>query len=70
MIVAGYDAKEGGSIYTITLGGTLVKQPWTIGGSGSTYIYGFCDENYRNNFTKEEALEFVKRGTQNETKQT
>jgi 20S proteasome subunit beta 1 len=29
-------------------------------GSGSGYIYGFCDSNYKENMTKEECLNFVK----------
>jgi len=29
-------------------------------GSGSTYLYGYCDANYRENMSKEECLEFVK----------
>jgi 20S proteasome subunit beta 1 len=39
-----------------------VRQPYAIGGSGSTYIYAYCDANYREGFTKEEALDFVKKG--------
>jgi 20S proteasome subunit beta 1 len=31
----------------------------TIGGSGSSYIYGYCDANFRENMSKEEAKEFV-----------
>jgi 20S proteasome subunit beta 1 len=62
VIVAGWDDIHGGSVYTIPLGGTLVKQPFSIGGSGSTYIYGYCDANYKENMTKEEALQFVRNG--------
>jgi 20S proteasome subunit beta 1 len=38
------------------------KQPFTIGGSGSAFIYGFCDENWRDGMTKEEAIAFAKKG--------
>ena len=31
-------------------------------GSGSTYLYGYCDANFRLNMTKEECLEFVQKG--------
>eukprot|EP00163_Fabomonas_tropica_P010532 TRINITY_DN2069_c0_g1_i3.p1 TRINITY_DN2069_c0_g1~~TRINITY_DN2069_c0_g1_i3.p1 ORF type:complete len:198 (+),score=59.82 TRINITY_DN2069_c0_g1_i3:148-741(+) len=60
LIVAGYDSVEKGSVYTITVGGAKVKQPFAIGGSGSTYIYGYCDSQYKPNMTKAECQEFVK----------
>ena len=31
-------------------------------GSGSTYLYGHCDDNFHKNMTKGEGLEFVKKG--------
>ena len=40
----------------------LSRQKWSIGGSGSVYIYGFIDENYRPDMTKEECIEFVAKG--------
>lgn len=60
IICAGYDDVDGGVVYNIPLGGSLVKMPYTIGGSGSTYIYGYCDMNYRPGMTKEECLQFVR----------
>jgi 20S proteasome subunit beta 1 len=38
----------------------LHKQPYAIGGSGSTYIYGYCDANWKENMTEEEGIAFVK----------
>ncbi len=32
IIVAGWDAEAGPSVYNIPLGGGLFKQPWAIGG--------------------------------------
>ena len=29
-------------------------------GSGSTYIYGYCDAHFKQSMTKEECIEFVK----------
>ncbi|KAF9764320.1 putative proteasome subunit beta type-1 [Nosema granulosis] len=58
LIIAGYDTKP--RIYNISLGGTLVEEEWSIGGSGSGYIYGFCDTHYKANMSLEEAIEFVK----------
>lgn len=31
LIVAGWDAAEGGSVYAVPLGGTLIKCPFAIG---------------------------------------
>lgn len=59
LIVAGWDATDGGSVYAITLGGSLVKQDFTIGGSGSTYIYGFCDSYYKPGMSADECRDFV-----------
>jgi hypothetical protein len=36
MIVAGWDARDGGSVYALPLGGTLVKVPFSIGAPVST----------------------------------
>lgn len=59
IICAGWDKKDGGSVYSITLGGSLIKQPFVLGGSGSSYIYGFVDSNWKENMTKEECEKFV-----------
>ena len=40
------------------LGGMIVRQPFSIGGSGSTYVYGHVDATYKPNMTKEECLKF------------
>eukprot|EP00211_Chloroparvula_japonica_P014325 CAMPEP_0119133266 /NCGR_PEP_ID=MMETSP1310-20130426/13283_1 /TAXON_ID=464262 /ORGANISM="Genus nov. species nov., Strain RCC2339" /LENGTH=227 /DNA_ID=CAMNT_0007123953 /DNA_START=260 /DNA_END=940 /DNA_ORIENTATION=+ len=60
IIVGGWDPVHGGSVYSIPLGGVLVRQPFAIGGSGSTFIYGYCDANYKENMTKEEAVAFCR----------
>lgn len=60
IIVAGYDEENGASVYNIPLGGGLFKAPWAIGGSGSTYVYGYCDANWKPDMTKEEAIEFLR----------
>ncbi|MCJ1309954.1 Proteasome subunit beta type-1 [Agyrium rufum] len=60
LIIAGYDARHGGQVYSIPLGGSLHKQAYAIGGSGSTYIYGFCDANWKEGMTEEEGVSFMK----------
>ena len=60
IICAGWDKVNGGSVYTIPMGGMCVKQPYSIGGSGSTFLYGFCDSNYREKMTRDECERFIK----------
>lgn len=38
LIVGGWDKYEGGKIYGIPLGGTVVEQPFAIGGKTHTQI--------------------------------
>lgn len=59
LIVAGWDKIEGGSVYAIPLGGTIVKVPFTIGGSGSAYIQGLTDRMWKANMTEAECKAFV-----------
>lgn len=42
-----------------TLNGLLTRQPFAIGGSGSFYVYGFVDAEYRRGMTKDECQKFV-----------
>ncbi|KAH9850724.1 20S proteasome subunit [Lenzites betulinus] len=60
IIVAGWDKEAGPSVYNIPLGGGLFKQPWAIGGSGSTYVYGYCDATYQEGWDRDQTVEFVK----------
>ncbi|KAG5437317.1 hypothetical protein PCK2_001005 [Pneumocystis canis] len=60
LIVAGYDKYKGGDVYSIPLGGSVHRQEIAIGGSGSSYIYGFCDKNFTPNMSKEEGIEFLR----------
>lgn len=61
IICAGWDPQKKGSVYSITLGGSLIKQPFAFSGSGSTYIYGFCDAYYKESMKRDECIEFVTR---------
>ncbi|CAF87364.1 unnamed protein product, partial [Tetraodon nigroviridis] len=46
-------------VYVVSLGGMLLRQPVTIGGSGSTFIYGYVDAKYKPNMSREECLQFA-----------
>jgi 20S proteasome subunit beta 1 len=63
-IVAGWDAVDGGSVYNITMGGSMLQVPFAIGGSGSSYVYGMMDAKFAalgegQQMDKEEGLKFV-----------
>uniref|UniRef100_A0A224YG33 Proteasome subunit beta n=1 Tax=Rhipicephalus zambeziensis TaxID=60191 RepID=A0A224YG33_9ACAR len=60
IICAGWDRQNGGQVYMVPLGGMLLRQPVAMGGSGSTYLYGYMDANYKPGMSKEECLNFVK----------
>jgi len=61
IIIAGWDPVDGGSVYNIPLGGTCIKMPFAVGGSGSTYVYGLVDATYVEGMGKDEAEKFVKK---------
>eukprot|EP00428_Durinskia_dybowskii_P060635 CAMPEP_0170381684 /NCGR_PEP_ID=MMETSP0117_2-20130122/14540_1 /TAXON_ID=400756 /ORGANISM="Durinskia baltica, Strain CSIRO CS-38" /LENGTH=214 /DNA_ID=CAMNT_0010637271 /DNA_START=74 /DNA_END=718 /DNA_ORIENTATION=+ len=60
MICGGWDPYEGGQVYEIPLGGTIMQQKFALGGSGSSYIYGLVDSTYKEGMSKEECKTFVK----------
>merc|ERR1711915_94226 len=60
ILVAGWDEQNGGQVYSIPLGGMKIRQKVAIGGSGSTWIYGLVDNQYKEGMSKEESKEFVK----------
>jgi len=59
IILAGWDSLHGGQVYNISLGGSLVRENWSIGGSGSSYIYGYVDANYKPNLSRGDSIDFV-----------
>jgi 20S proteasome subunit beta 1 len=61
VIVAGWDAVHGGSVYTITLGGSCLQLPFATGGSGSVFIAGLLDANFTTGMSKDEARTLAKK---------
>ena len=59
ILVAGWDSRKGGQVYSVPIGGMCVRQRISIGGSGSTYVYGYVDANYKPNMTKDQTIELV-----------
>jgi 20S proteasome subunit beta 1 len=60
LIIAGWDELHGGQVYSIPLGGSLHKQSYAIAGSGSSYVYGYCDAHWSEGMAEPAAVEFVK----------
>lgn len=58
IIVAGYD--EHPHIFKISICGSFEEKDILIGGSGSGFIYGFCDMYYKPDMSLEEALNFAR----------
>jgi len=59
IIVAGWDARHGGQVYSVPIGGMLVRQEVCIGGSGSGFIYGYVDSHFKSKMNRKEAEDFV-----------
>merc|ERR1712112_713089 len=60
LIVAGYDAvHKQGQVCCVPIGGMCVRQPMTIGGSGSSYPYGMMDASYKKDMDREECVDLV-----------
>lgn len=58
MVCAGWDKHNGGQVFAMPIGGTLLPVPWAIDGSGSTFIWGFMDAEYREGMTRAETEAF------------
>lgn len=58
----GIQGDDAGQVYCIPLGGSMHESPYAIGGSGSTYIYGYCDAYWKPGMTREECQIFVVNG--------
>jgi len=61
IICAGWDKYKGGQVFAVQPGGSIHQRDFAIGGSGSTYIYGFCDAYYQPGMTSAQCEEFVKK---------
>jgi 20S proteasome subunit beta 1 len=60
IICAGWDRGTGGTVCTIAQGGAIFYESLATMGSGSAYIAGFCNSNYREGMTEGECVQFVK----------
>jgi len=58
-IVAGWDPYKGPQIYTVALGGTLVRENIATAGSGSVFMSSYCDLNFKLGMTRKECRDFI-----------
>lgn len=61
VIVAGWDEVHGGSVYTVTLGGSCLQLPFATGGSGSVFIAGLLDAEFQLGMSAEAARALAKK---------
>ena len=61
VIIGGWDPVDGGQVFNIPLGGSCLAVPFALSGSGSTYIWGLVDSEYRPDLTMEEGRTLVKK---------
>ena len=61
VIIAGWDPVDGGSVYNVVAGGSCLKQSFALGGSGSLFIYGLMDSEFRQGMSEDEARTLVKK---------
>lgn len=61
LLVAGWDKEKGGQVYTIPLGGAKIRSGYGVGGSGSAYITGLIDAEYRPGMSEQECREKCKK---------
>ena len=60
VIVCGIDNVDGPQIYSVGIGGTVSKQNIALSGSGSAFIYGYCDTNFKLGMSRQDAKQFLK----------
>ena len=60
MMCSGWDPYKGYQIYSVNQTGFKQEGDWAMSGSGSTFIWGYFDANYRPDMTLEQAQDFIK----------
>lgn len=60
LILGGWDA-EGGHIYSLDAAGGAIPDKYTAGGSGSPYVFGVLEDQYKDDLTVEEGIDIAAR---------
>ncbi len=60
LILGGYD-NTGGYVYSLDAAGGAIPDKYTAGGSGSPYVFGVLEDNYRDDMTADEGINLAVR---------
>jgi proteasome beta subunit len=58
LIIGGYD-NSGGYIFSLDAAGGAIPDKYTSAGSGSPYVFGVLEDNYRENITTDEGIDLA-----------
>ena len=60
LILGGYD-NTGGYVYSLDAAGGAIPDKYTAGGSGSPYVFGVLEDNYKDDMTSDEGIDLAVR---------
>jgi len=60
LILGGYDG-SGGHVYSLDAAGGSIPDKYTAAGSGSPYVFGVLEDNYKDDLTTEEGIDLAVR---------
>jgi len=60
LIIGGYD-NTGGYVFSLDAAGGAIPDKYTSAGSGSPYVFGVLEDNYKDNMTIEEGIDLAVR---------
>jgi proteasome beta subunit len=58
LILGGYDS-TGGHVYSLDAAGGAIPDKYTAGGSGSPYVFGVLEDNFRENMSTDEGIDLA-----------
>lgn len=61
LLIAGYDDVAGGQVFAVPVGGSMLRVPYSAGGSGSIFVMGLIDARWKPGMNEEECRDFVKK---------
>lgn len=60
LILGGWDS-EGGHVYSLDAAGGAIPDKYTAGGSGSPYVFGVLEDQYKDDLTVDEGIDIATR---------
>jgi proteasome beta subunit len=58
LVLGGFD-DSGGHVYSLDAAGGAIPDNYTSGGSGSPYVYGVLEDNYKDDLTIDEGIDIA-----------